>query len=106
MRLLAAAALLAGILANQPAVGQAIDGDVVGAIYDPSGAVVPGAAVELLNQATGIKTATQSGADGTYRFSNVLMIGYLIPGNATFAKWDQVFASNSRGVQLGARVTF
>jgi hypothetical protein len=82
MRLLAAATLLAGILANQPAIGQAIDGDVVGAIYDPSGAVVPGATVELLNQATGIKNATQSGADGTYRFSNVLIGSYTVTVNA------------------------
>jgi hypothetical protein len=40
------------------------------------------------------------------RTSTTTPIGYLIPGNPAFAKWDQVFASNSRGVQLGARVTF
>jgi len=40
------------------------------------------------------------------RTSATTPIGYLIPGNAAFAKWDQVFASNSRGVQLGARFTF
>src|SRR5205085_398678 len=28
---------------------------------------------------------------------------FLIPGNATFAKWDQVFNSNARSVQLALR---
>jgi hypothetical protein len=31
---------------------------------------------------------------------------YLIPGNSVFARWDQVFSSNSRTMQLGARLTF
>jgi hypothetical protein len=31
---------------------------------------------------------------------------YLTPGNALFGKWDQVFASNSRTIQLAAKFNF
>jgi len=31
---------------------------------------------------------------------------YLIPGNARFQKWDQIFPSNARSVQLALRYTF
>jgi hypothetical protein len=82
MRVLAAAILIAGILGSQAARGQAIDGDVVGAIYDVSGAVVPNAHVELVNQSTGIKSAVKSSADGTYRFSNVPVGSYTVTAEA------------------------
>jgi hypothetical protein len=31
---------------------------------------------------------------------------YLTPGNPLFAQWDQVFSSNPRAIQLGAKFTF
>ena len=33
-------------------------------------------------------------------------INYLTPGNSVFGRWDQVYSSNPREMQLGARVTF
>ena len=39
---------------------------VVGRVLDPSDAVVPGAVVTVVNQETGFRRGTESGADGTY----------------------------------------
>ncbi len=41
---------------------------VSGAITDPSGAVVPGVAVSILNQGTGVKRSTVTDTAGQYRF--------------------------------------
>ncbi len=43
-------------------------GTVTGTVTDPSGAVVPGAQIELTNQATGVKQDQKSAADGSFRF--------------------------------------
>src|SRR5262245_47800575 len=51
--------------------GQAIDGNLVGTVVDPTDATVPNATVELENTGTGIKYATTTGSDGLYRFNNV-----------------------------------
>ncbi|HEY4364189.1 MAG TPA: carboxypeptidase regulatory-like domain-containing protein [Bryobacteraceae bacterium] len=83
MRVLAAVALMTGILGSQAAMGQTIDGNVVGAIYDASGAVVPNATVDLLNQSTGIKSTVKSAADGTYRFNNVPIGSYTVSANGS-----------------------
>ena len=39
---------------------------------------------------------------GTYTTTR----SFLIPGNPDFAKWDQVFSSSARSVQLALRYTF
>src|SRR5260370_30785726 len=56
---------------TMPGFGQATDGNLVGAIMDPTGAAVPNANVELTNQATGVKYTSKTNADGQYRFNNV-----------------------------------
>jgi hypothetical protein len=38
--------------------------------------------------------------------SHIGETNYLTPGNALFGKWDQVFPSNSRMIQLAAKFTF
>jgi hypothetical protein len=76
------AALVAAILSAPAMFGQAIDGDVVGTVFDGSGAAVPNAGVILENVATGIKTAATTGGNGTYRFSNVPIGGYTIAVSA------------------------
>jgi hypothetical protein len=38
--------------------------------------------------------------------SSTTPVPYLTPGSPVFAQWDQVYSSNSRVVQLGARFTF
>ncbi len=51
-------------------------GTVSGAVADPSGAVIPGAVVELTNQATGVKSTQSTATDGTFKFSNVPIGAY------------------------------
>ncbi len=76
------AALLAAILIVPAVRAQAIDGDVVGTVFDATGAGVPNARVILENVATGIQAAVVTSGNGTYRFSNVLIGVYTITVNA------------------------
>jgi hypothetical protein len=45
--------------------------DIRGVVKDPSGAVVPGADVELTDNATGLKNKAVSAADGGFQFQNL-----------------------------------
>src|ERR1700748_197437 len=78
MRGLCTVALFAAMMAAPAMSGQTIDGDVVGTIFDATGAVVSNASVGLENVATGGKSAARTGSDGTYRFSNVPVGGYTV----------------------------
>jgi hypothetical protein len=51
--------------------GQAISGDLVGTVIDKSGAVVPNAAVDAVNEGTGVASSTTTNSAGEYRFSNL-----------------------------------
>jgi hypothetical protein len=75
---LCVAALLAAILSAPVVFGQAIDGDVVGTVFDGTGAAVPNARVTLENVATGVGMAANTGGNGTYRFSNILIGAYTV----------------------------
>jgi len=79
---LCVAALLAVILCSPAVVGQAIDGDIVGTVYDATGAAVPHASVTLESVATGVRNSGATGADGAYRFSNVLIGAYKVEVSA------------------------
>jgi len=58
--------------------GQAISGDIVGTVVDKTGAVVPDAAIEVENVATGIKTNATSRDQGEFRFGNLPVGTYTI----------------------------
>jgi hypothetical protein len=74
---------LLAILGAAPAVwGQAMDGNIVGTVLDPSGAVIPTATVDLENVRTGITRTTRTGVAGLYRFNNVLVGDYAVTGRA------------------------
>ncbi len=77
------AAMLAATLLVSHAFGQVADGNMVGSVLDPSNAVVPNAKVEALNQATGVKSITQSDAKGDYRFNDLLIGPYTITFSAS-----------------------
>ncbi len=66
-----------------PAMAQTTDGNILGTVFDSSGATVPEATVELLNMATGVKTMTRSDAQGNYRFGNVLAGNYTLTVSAS-----------------------
>src|SRR5216684_120810 len=62
--------------------GQAISGDVVGSVFDATGAGVPSATVTAENQQTGVKTSTTTNAGGGYRLSNLLVGNYSLTSSA------------------------
>jgi hypothetical protein len=65
---------------------QTTSGDLVGTVRDPSGAVIPNAAVTVTNEATGVVVSVKAGDNGEFRAGN------LLPG-----KYD--LAVNSAGFQ-------
>src|SRR5262245_53387713 len=70
-------AILALVLtaASLSLLAQGFYGSILGVVSDASGAAMPGASVTLLNIGTGDRRTASTGADGTYRFVN------LVPGN-------------------------
>jgi len=60
------------------ALGQAIDGNVVGTITDASGAAVVGADVTATNIGTNVSATTKTGGTGEYRFEHLLAGTYRI----------------------------
>lgn len=56
------------VAASPAAIGQAGRGTISGTITDPTGAIVPGATVTLLNPATGVQQHTVTSAAGLYTF--------------------------------------
>lgn len=75
---------VAGMLAISSVSGyaQAISGDLVGAVTDTSGAVVPNASVTATNQASGFKQTTKSNGAGEYRLNNLPVGFYSITATA------------------------
>jgi hypothetical protein len=65
------------------AFGQAVSGDVTGAITDATGAAVLTAKIEALNQDTGVKVSATVGSNGVYRLSNLPIGTYTITATAT-----------------------
>ncbi|NYF79184.1 TonB-dependent receptor [Granulicella arctica] len=60
------------------AMAQGTAGSVSGTVTDPTGAIVPGAAVQILNSASGYTRTTKTDAGGSYRFFNVPFNPYRI----------------------------
>ena len=65
-----------------PAMAQFDTAEVLGTVRDKSEAAVANATVTLSNQGTGIRATTQTGADGSYAFSNVKIGVYNISAEA------------------------
>src|SRR5580658_6226042 len=57
-------------------------GEITGTVEDPSGAVVPKATIDLINDDTSARTATRSTATGTYVFDDVLPGNYTVEAEA------------------------
>src|SRR5690349_13961675 len=65
------AAVLLTLALSSSVFGQASDGNLVGTVSDPAGAVVPGATVTVTNAATGARAVTKTTTSGEYRFNNL-----------------------------------
>ena len=68
---LSIAFVLLALVATAPMSAQVISGDIVGTILDKTGATVPGASVEAVNVATGVRYPTTAEASGEYRINNL-----------------------------------
>ena len=90
------------ILLSVPISGQTSRGTVTGTVSDPTGAVVPGATVELTNVATGIARTTTTNNVGIYRFDAVDLGAHNI--KITMAGF-KTFASQSLGVEANRTTT-
>jgi hypothetical protein len=73
-----AALLLVLLMLGQHAFAQVDEGAINGTIQDPTGAVIPGAQVTLLNTDQGITLTTTTNASGQYVFSPVRIGHYTI----------------------------
>ncbi len=73
MRILSAAVLLFSAMATLTRVAhsQVLKGQILGAVNDASGAVIPSATLTLTDVAKGIQTKTQTNDDGNYVFVNL-----------------------------------
>lgn len=69
------AALFAlGVFSCLPAAGQDGRGAILGRVSDSSGGAVPGAGIEIVNRATGVRLATRTNEQGNYE------VPFLLPG--------------------------
>lgn len=62
---------------------QSVSGELVGTIYDPTGATIPGATVAALNEATGVQSVAVSSSTGQYRLGNLAAGVYDLKVNAS-----------------------
>src|SRR5579871_567531 len=76
--ILPALGLLFALIVCPVAGGQVLYGTFTGNVTDPSGAVIPGAKVEILNTGTGLLREAVTDSRGVYLFANVQMGTYKI----------------------------
>lgn len=85
--------------------------EVLGAVHDPAGALIPGASVTLINQETGIQSKIATDEKGDFDFFNVKVGRYaMVVEHAGFAKYtakDVLVDVNARqrvevAMQVGA----
>ena len=85
---LAIAFVLAACLCGPNTYSQSGAGSIQGTVTDPTGAVIPGASVKVLNQATGVAVDTQSNAVGFYQvpelFTGTYIVSVTAPGMKTY----------------------
>ncbi len=70
--------LMMVLVAAAPLVAQRLDGTIAGTVKDPSGAVVPGAAVTVTSDQTGATRTVVTSDVGSYSVSNLLVGTYTV----------------------------
>jgi hypothetical protein len=83
------------LAALQPAKAQLTSGNLVGTILDPTGAGVPQAKVDIVEETTGARISQTSDANGEYRFNNLPIGKYDLTVSAT-----GLSTSNLKGVSI------
>ena len=74
--------ILAVVFATSAAFAQSSHGGLAGSVTDPTGAVIPGAKVQLTEEATGVKSDTVSTSSGAYRFNELPVGSYTVTTTA------------------------
>ncbi len=81
-----------------PVFGQTTFGSITGTVTDPTGAVIPGAAVSVTNAGTGIERKVTTSAGGVFNVPNLDIGAYRVTVNASgFARYERsglVLSSN------------
>jgi outer membrane receptor protein involved in Fe transport len=86
--------LLLWVLCAKGLSAQSVDTGVLGAITDGTGALIPGAAISVTNQATGVKSSVVSGQDGAFE------LRYLVPGDYVLEATLDGFRTERRTFQV------
>jgi outer membrane receptor protein involved in Fe transport len=73
---IALASLMGFVLLPSPVTAQSFYGSITGTVTDPTGGVLPGASVTATNIGTNAKAHAVTGADGSYRFVNLVPADY------------------------------
>ena len=94
------AVLFAGALCGLPAAAQTTSGTISGRVTDATGAIVPGASVQLVEQQTNVSQAATASADGSFVFPVVEPGTYSITVEANgfkkLVKRDLVLTASER----------
>jgi protocatechuate 3,4-dioxygenase beta subunit len=75
--------LLVSLVVSTPAWAQFETATVVGTVRDSSGAIVPGAKVNLTNTQTGVSQERTTDANGNYEFFTVRIGSYIVTAEKT-----------------------
>src|SRR5574337_541456 len=104
--LIAAGALIVGMLSVVPAAAQYTTASLGGTVEDPAGAVVPGAEVTVQNEDTGLSRTVSSQPDGTFLFPALPVGHYKLTvtksGFATYAQTGIILTVNEAATQTVA----
>lgn len=76
-------AALVSLMFSLGASGQAVSGNIVGTVTDPSGAAIPGADVTITDVDRGLTYQTKSNADGNYTQTHLLAGHYTVKVTAS-----------------------
>jgi len=83
-------------------------GSIEGVVKDPSGAAVAGATMEISYPVTGYSRTVSTGADGSFRFTNVPFNGYHLVARATgfesYAQDVEVRSTVPTSVQIALKI--
>jgi hypothetical protein len=75
--------LFLAVVVSSPASFAQYNGNIQGVVFDPNGAVVNGASIQLRNVDTGVIAATTTSDAGNYRFSSLQPGHYIVSADAT-----------------------
>lgn len=105
LQALSLAVLVLAIAGSSRLLAQVDTGTITGTVTDPSGAVIPGATVDLINQGTSLKLTTTTDSSGSYTFTPIKIGTYTV--EASFHGFQQAIHKDvSVQVQATVNVSF